>query len=88
MSRRIAHNVLAVTDVWGRGRCVATTPAPNVAEKNRTRGASPTTVFRSPSRRKAAMQLQSCYVQFARILSSFNYFYPSHNSFDKFFTFK
>ena len=32
------------------GRCEATTPAPNVAEKKRTKGASPTAFFRSPSR--------------------------------------
>ena len=37
------------------GRCEATTPAPNVAEKNRTKGvralsARPTVIFRSPSR--------------------------------------
>jgi hypothetical protein len=44
------------------GRCGATTPAPNVAEKNRTKGVSPTAVFRSPSRQQAAMQLQSCYM--------------------------
>ena len=29
----------------------------NVAEKNRTKGASPTAVFRSPSRRKAAKRI-------------------------------
>jgi hypothetical protein len=32
------------------GRCEATTPAPNVAEKKRTKGASPTAFFCSPSR--------------------------------------
>jgi len=32
------------------GRCEAATPAPNVAEKKRTKGASPTAFFRSPSR--------------------------------------
>jgi hypothetical protein len=40
----------------------------NVAEKNRMKGASPTAVFRSPSRREAAMRIQTCYVPFARIL--------------------
>jgi hypothetical protein len=34
----ISPNVLAVTDVWGRGRCEATPPAPNVAEKNSAGG--------------------------------------------------
>jgi hypothetical protein len=47
-----------------KGRCVATTPAPNVAEQNTTKGVSPTGVLRSPSRRKAAKQLQTCYMPF------------------------
>jgi hypothetical protein len=34
----------------------------NVAEKNRTKGVSPTAVFRSPSHRKAAKRIQTCYV--------------------------
>jgi hypothetical protein len=32
----------------------------NVAEKKRTKGASPTAFFRSPSRRKAAKRIQTC----------------------------
>jgi hypothetical protein len=40
----------------------------NVAEKKRTKGASPTAFFRSPSRRKAAKRIQTCYVPYARIL--------------------
>ena len=32
----------------------------NVAEKKRTKGASPTAFFRSPSRRKAAKHIQTC----------------------------
>jgi hypothetical protein len=31
----------------------------NVAEKKRTKGASPTAFFRSPSRRKAAKRIQT-----------------------------
>jgi hypothetical protein len=50
-----------------------------LAEKNRTKGVSPTAVFRSPSRRKAAKQLQTCYVPFVRTL----YFYR----FNEFFIF-
>jgi len=42
------------------GRCEATTPAPNVLEQNLAEGASPNKVLRKPSRRKAAMQLQTC----------------------------
>jgi len=34
----------------------------NVVEKKRTKGSSPTAFFRSPSRRKAAKRIQSCYV--------------------------
>jgi hypothetical protein len=37
----------------------------NVAKKKRTKGASPTAFFRSPSRRKAAKRIQTCYVQCA-----------------------
>jgi hypothetical protein len=32
----------------------------NVAEKKRTKGASPTAFFRSPSRRQAAKRIQTC----------------------------
>jgi hypothetical protein len=32
----------------------------NVAEKKRTKGASPAAFFRSPSRRKAAKRIQTC----------------------------
>jgi hypothetical protein len=42
------------------GQCGALTPAPNVAEKNRIKGVSPTAVFWSPSRRKAAKRIQAC----------------------------
>jgi hypothetical protein len=38
----------------------------NVAEKNRTKGVSPTAVFRSPSRLLAAKHIQSCYAPFVR----------------------
>jgi hypothetical protein len=34
----------------------------NVAEKKRTKGASPTAFLRSPSRRQAAKRIQTCYV--------------------------
>jgi hypothetical protein len=37
----------------------------NVAEKKRTKGASPTAFFRSPNRRQAAKRIQTCYAQFA-----------------------
>jgi hypothetical protein len=40
--------------------------AKNVAEQNTIKGVSPTGVLRSPSRRKAAKQLQSCYVKVGR----------------------
>jgi hypothetical protein len=60
----MAHNVPAVTDGLGRGRCVATPPAQTVAEQNTTKGASPTGVLRSLAA-EGGVQLQSCYAKFA-----------------------
>jgi hypothetical protein len=54
------------------------TPAPNVAEKNRTKGESPTAVFRSPSRRKAAKHIPSCYMQCARTPLFYNIILPKY----------
>jgi hypothetical protein len=63
-------NVLAVTDVFAvaiKELRSNSSNRKNVAEQNTTKGVSPTGVLRSPSRRKAAKQLQSCYVQYERI---------------------
>jgi hypothetical protein len=37
-----------------------------VAGKKRIKGTSPTAFFRSPSRRKAAKRIQSCYAKLGR----------------------
>jgi len=61
----MSHNVPAVCDVFlcaiKEMRSISSTQK-NVAEQNATKGVSPTGVLRSPSRRKAAKRIQTCYV--------------------------
>jgi hypothetical protein len=60
---QISYNVPAVTDVFLRPKRKTRSvlrAQENVAEQNTTKGVSPTGVLCSPSRRKAAKQLQTC----------------------------
>jgi hypothetical protein len=67
----MAYNVPAVYDVLAvaiKELRSNSSNRKNVAEKNRTKGVSPTAVFRSPSRRQAAKHIQTCYTRFAHFV--------------------
>jgi hypothetical protein len=63
MSMGIAYNVPAVCDVFAvaKKERKAFQQPQKCGGENRTKGASPAAVFRSPSRRKAAKRIQTIY---------------------------
>ena len=65
MLGKLAHNVLAVCDVFAvaikEREAFLYRNRKNVAEQKCTKGASPTAFLCSPSRRQAAKRIQTCY---------------------------
>jgi len=73
---KLAHNVPAVTDVFLfaiRKLRSSFSQTKKCGGAKQHKGRSPTVVLRSPSRRKAAKRLQTCYVQLCRTLYSHYY---------------
>jgi len=76
MSMGVSHNVSAVCDVFAvaiKELRSNSSNRKNVAEKKPTKGVSLTGFFRSPSRRKAAKHIQSCYAMGRRTPLFYNF---------------
>jgi len=72
----MAYNVLGLRRLGQViGHCAAMTPAPNVVEQNRTKGASPTAVLRNPSRRRRRSVNRLLYAVMPYIILTINVLY-------------